>query len=151
VENITVELIPGSKPYYGKPFSIPKAYEQVTKDEIKRLEALGLLTQVASSEWAAPTFIIPKKNNTVQVITDFCGLNKCLLRKPYPIPKIPDIFRGMEKFKYATPIDLNMGYYSIPLDKEAKKLCVISLPWDYTDTKFYDKALSLQPTFSSNA
>jgi hypothetical protein len=65
VENITVELIPGSKPYYGKPFSIPKAYEQVTKDEIKRLEALGLLTQVASSEWAAPTFIIPKKNNTV--------------------------------------------------------------------------------------
>jgi hypothetical protein len=57
----------------------------------------------------------------------------------------------MEKFKYATPIDLNMGYYSIPLDKEAKKLCVISLPWDYTDTKFYDKALSLQPTFSSNA
>jgi hypothetical protein len=79
-----------------------------------------LLTQVASSEWAAPTFIIPKKNNTVRVITDFRGLNKCLVRKPYPIPKIPDILRGMEKFKYATTIDLNMGYYSMPLDEEAK-------------------------------
>ena len=64
-EPVSLELIPGSKPYYGKPFSIPKAYEQVTKDEIKRLESLGLLTQVASPEWAAPTFIIPKKNNTV--------------------------------------------------------------------------------------
>jgi hypothetical protein len=128
-EPVSLELIPGSKPYYGKPFSIPKAYEQVTKDEIKRLESLGLLTQVASSEWAAPTFIIPKKNNTVRVITDFRGLNKCLVRKPYPIPKIPDIFRGMEKFKFATTIDLNMGYYSMPLDEEAKKLCVISLPW----------------------
>jgi hypothetical protein len=128
-EPVSLELIPGSKPYYGKPFSIPKAYEQVTKDEIKRLEALGLLTQIASSEWAAPTFIIPKKNNTVRVITDFRGLNKCLVRKPYPIPKIPDIFRGMEKFQYATTIDLNMGYYSMPLDEEAKKLCVISLPW----------------------
>jgi hypothetical protein len=35
----------------------------------------------------------------------------------------------MEKFKFATTIDLNMGYYSMPLDEEAKKLCVISLPW----------------------
>jgi hypothetical protein len=26
----------------------------------------------------------------------------------------------MEKFKYATTIDLNMGYYSMPLDEEAK-------------------------------
>jgi hypothetical protein len=35
----------------------------------------------------------------------------------------------MEKLKYATTIDLNMGYYSMPLSDEAKKLCVISLPW----------------------
>jgi hypothetical protein len=26
-------------------------------------------------------------------------------------------------------VDLNMGYYAMPLDNEAKKLCVISLPW----------------------
>jgi hypothetical protein len=41
---IDLELIPGAKSFYGKPFSIPKAYEQVTKNEIKRLEQLGLLT-----------------------------------------------------------------------------------------------------------
>jgi hypothetical protein len=45
------------------------------------------------------------------------------------MPKIPNIFCGMEKFRYATTIDLNMGYYSMPLSDEAKKLCVISLPW----------------------
>jgi len=126
---ITLELLPGSKPFYAKPFSIPKAYQQVTKDEIARLESIGILTKVASSEWAAPTFIIPKKNQTVRVITDFRGLNKCLKRNPYPMPKIPDIFKGMEKFRYATTIDLNMGYYSMQLSEQAKKLCVISLPW----------------------
>jgi hypothetical protein len=124
-----LELLPGSQPFYGKPFSIPKLYEQVTKNGIKRLESLNILTPVASSQWAAPTFIIPKKDNTVWVITDFRGLNKCLVRKPYPIPKIPDIFKGMEKFKYATTMDLNMGYNSMPLDENAKQLCVISLPW----------------------
>jgi hypothetical protein len=45
------------------------------------------------------------------------------------MPKIPDIFKGLEKFRYATTIDLNMGYYSRPLSEESKKLCTISLPW----------------------
>jgi hypothetical protein len=126
---VSLELIPGSKPFFGKPFSIPKAYEQVTKNEIQQLQDLGLLLPITSSEWAAPTFIIPKKDNAVRVITDFRGLNQCLVRKPYANPKISDILRGMEKFQYATTIDLNMGYYSMPLDEEAKKLCIISLPW----------------------
>jgi hypothetical protein len=62
------------KPFYGKPFQIPQAYQEVKKAEINRLESLGLLTKVSSSEWAAPTFVIPKKNQTVRVITDFRGL-----------------------------------------------------------------------------
>jgi hypothetical protein len=33
-EPIMFELSPGSKPFYAKPFSTPKAYQQVTKDEI---------------------------------------------------------------------------------------------------------------------
>jgi len=128
-EPVALELLPGSQQFNGKPFSNPKAYKEVTKDEIKCLESLDILTPVAASQWAAPTFIIPKKDNIVRVITDFRGLNKCLVHKPYPIPKIPDIFKGMEKFKYATTIDLNMGYYSMPLNENAKQLCDISLPW----------------------
>jgi hypothetical protein len=45
------------------------------------------------------------------------------------MPNSPDIFRGLEKFHYATTIDLNMGYYSIPLSTESKQLCTIILPW----------------------
>ncbi len=127
-EPIMLDLLPGSKPFYGKPFSIPKAYQQVTKDEIFRLESIGF-TKVTSSKWATPTFIIPKKNSTVHVITDFRGLNKCLKRTLYPIPKIPDIFCDLKHFRYATTIDLNMGFYSMPLSEQAKQLCVISLPW----------------------
>ncbi len=126
---IQLDLIPGSKPFYGKPFPIPQAYQKVTRDEINLLEENGILTKVSSSEWAVPTFIIPKKNQTVRVITDFRGLNKCLKRKPYPMPRLPDIFHGLEKFRYATTIDLNMGYYSMTLDEDAQALCVISLPW----------------------
>jgi hypothetical protein len=39
------------------------------------------------------------------------------------------MFKGMERFQYATTINLNMGYYSMALSETAKKLCVICLPW----------------------
>jgi hypothetical protein len=37
--------------------------------------------------------------------------------------------RNLSGFKYATEIDLIMGYYHIPLDLEAQKLCTTILPW----------------------
>ena len=61
------------------------------------------------SEWAAPTFIIPKKDGTVRFINDFRELNKRIRWKPFPIPKIQDLMMKLEGFQYATILDLNMG------------------------------------------
>jgi len=35
----------------------------------------------------------------------------------------------MERRRFATTIDLNMGYYSMPLSENSKRYCVTSLPW----------------------
>jgi hypothetical protein len=35
----------------------------------------------------------------------------------------------LEKFKSATALDLSLGFYTIPLDEESKKLCSTILPW----------------------
>ena len=52
-----------------------------------RLCKLGLLKKNSDSTWAAPTFIIPKKNGTVQFISDFKYLNKCLVKNGHTPPK----------------------------------------------------------------
>ena len=65
------------------------------------------------SEWAAPSFIQPKKNNTVCFFTDFREVNKRLVRKPFPLPKIITVLQQLEGFTYATALDLNMGYYCL--------------------------------------
>jgi len=87
-EDYDIELKPDAKPYHTRPFSIPKAYEQTLRTEVERLCKIGVLKKVNRSEWGAPTFIIPKKDQTVRFISDFRELNKQIKRKPFPIPKM---------------------------------------------------------------
>ena len=89
----------------------------------------GVLKKVNCSQWAAPNFVIPKKNQTIRFISDFRELNKRIKRKPFPIPKIQELLLKLEGFQWATSLDLNMGYYHIELSPDAKKLCTIVMPW----------------------
>ena len=73
--------------------------------------------------------MIPKKDGSVRFISDFRELNKRIKRKPYPIPNIQDMLLNLEGFRYATSLDLNMGYYHLELDERAKELCTIVLPF----------------------
>jgi hypothetical protein len=59
---------------------------QQTK-EILRLVDIGVLEEDYSSEWASPSFAIPKKNgaSTIKVVTDFRKLNLLLKHTMSPI------------------------------------------------------------------
>ena len=140
-----VDLRKDAVPYHAKPYSIPKSYEMTLKLEIERLCKLGVLRKINHSEWAAPTFIIPKKDGTVRFISDFRELNKRIKRKPFPIPKIHDLLLKLEGFKYATSLDLNMGYYHIELSPFSKKLCTIVLPWGKYEYQKLPMGLSNSP------
>ena len=126
---VSFELQPDSKPYHGRAFPVPFIHKETLKKEVKRLVELGVLREQESSEWASPTFIIPKSNQTVRFISDFREVNKRLKRNPFPIPKISTVLQELEGFQYATALDLNMGYYTIRLDPDAQKICTIILPW----------------------
>jgi hypothetical protein len=65
----------------------------------------------------------------VRTISDFQELNKRIVRKPYPIPKISTTLQELEGFTYATALDLNMGYYTIRLDPKSSEICTIIFPW----------------------
>jgi Reverse transcriptase (RNA-dependent DNA polymerase) len=97
--------------------------------EVQRFVELGVLKKVNRSEWAAPTFIIPKKDGTVRFISDFWELNKQIKCKPYPIPHIQDMLLNLEGFQYATSLDLNMGYYHIEFNPNSRRLRTIVLPF----------------------
>ena len=125
-----VELKADATPYHARAYPMPRKCVDTLKLEVDRLCEIGVLKKVNRSEWAAPTFIIPKKDGSVRFISDFRELNKRIKRRPYPIPKIQDMLLNLEGFKYATSLDLNMGYYHIELRPAVSHIiCTIVLLW----------------------
>jgi hypothetical protein len=129
IKPVKLESIDGAKPYHARPFPAPQSLEATTKTEMKRLTDIDVFNISSDSEWAAPTFIQAKKTGDVHISTDFRRLNAQIRRKPFPLPKISDLLSKLSGFKYATAIGLGMGYYHIPLDLEARKMCATILPW----------------------
>jgi hypothetical protein len=89
MDPISLHLIDkGVKSVHAHPYTVPRAVEQQLHTEIARLINIGILEEDYACEWASSTFVIPKKNGTIRVVSDFRKLNSLLKRHPFLIPKI---------------------------------------------------------------
>jgi hypothetical protein len=72
---------------------VPKIHKDTIMKEVERLCKLGVLERQPASERALPSFIIPKKDQTICFLSDFGEVKKRLVRKPFPIPKISTVLQ----------------------------------------------------------
>jgi hypothetical protein len=126
---VSFQIKEGVSPYHCQAFPVSKIHKDAFIKEVERLCKLGVLERQPASEWASPSFIIPKQNKTVHILSNFWEGNKRLVRIPFPIPKISTVLQELEGLAFATALDLNMGYYTIRLDPDASKICTIIFPW----------------------
>ncbi len=126
---VSFQLKERESPDHGQAFPVPKVHKETIIKEVARLCQLKVLERQPASEWALPSFIIPKKDKIVRILSDFWEANKRLVRKPFQIPKISMVHQEIEGFSYAIALDLNMGYYTIRLDPDASKICTIIFPF----------------------
>ena len=70
---INLQLIPDATPYsQRRPYPVPFQRRKLFLNELSAMIADGVLERVEGlSEWAFPTFIIPKKDGRVRWVTDF--------------------------------------------------------------------------------
>ena len=68
---VDIQLRENVKPYHARAYPIPKSQEAKIRAEIYKLIEARVLKKVNRSEWAAPNFVIPKKDETIRFISDF--------------------------------------------------------------------------------
>ena len=72
---VHIELKDNAMPVSSKPYKVPQAHIKVFKEEIKRLEKIGLFTKVQLSKWSSPTFCILNRNGRISIVTDYRKVN----------------------------------------------------------------------------
>jgi hypothetical protein len=90
MEAISLKLMdPNCKPIHARAYTVPRSVEQHLQqgNKIVRLVEIGVLEEDYSSEWASPSFAIPKKNRsiTIRVVTDFRKYNTQLIVETYNV------------------------------------------------------------------
>jgi hypothetical protein len=61
-KSVLFQLREGVSPYHGCAIQVPKIHKDTIIKEVEKLCELGVLERQPSSEWALPSFIIPKRD-----------------------------------------------------------------------------------------
>ena len=71
---------------------------------------------------------VPKKDGSLRLCVDYRKLNKATEHDAYPMPRVDDIIDQLGQAPFITTIDLNRGYWQIPLAAEDRHKTAFSTP-----------------------
>jgi hypothetical protein len=126
---VHLDVIPNAIPRHLQAYPVIHIHLEVFKAKLICLCNIGILEICGASQWASPTFIIPKKDGTVCWVSDFRELNKVIQRHIYPLPCMQDILNCRSGYSFFSKLDVSMQYFTFELDTDSQKLCVISTPF----------------------
>lgn len=112
-----------SKPVSLPPYRIPVRWKSKLATEIKTLLRLEII-EPSASPWAAPVVCVTKPDGSLWMCIDYRALNKVTLPDPYLMPRIEELAPA----QYITTLDLNKGYYQVPLSDSAKQKMAFITP-----------------------
>ncbi|XP_042072880.1 uncharacterized protein K02A2.6-like [Haplochromis burtoni] len=127
-----IKLKPNAVPYSLKtPRRLPLPLMGRVKEELQRMEELGVITRVEEpTDWCAGMVVVPKKNSPrLRLCVDFTGLNEYVCREKYVLPSVEQSLGMLAGAKVFSKLDANMGFWQIPLSDESAKLTTFITPF----------------------
>ena len=123
---IDIEVIDDT-PFWVRPFPIAESDKPIMDKQMKRLVALGILTENSTSHTSPVMLITRKLTSDKRPVVDFRVLNTRILRRNTATPLMRDIFTSLGKSgcEVMSCVDLKDAYHSIPLTEKAKEYCGI--------------------------
>ena len=125
-----IKLDPNATPVVQPPRRIPIAIKDKVKEELQRMERLGVITrQIEPTEWVNSIVTVTKSSGDVRICIDPKDLNHAIQRKHYPMKTVEEIVAEMPNAKIFSTLDVTSGFWTLKLDEESSKLTTFQTPF----------------------
>ena len=127
---VKLHVCPDCVPKFHKPHPVPFALREGVEKKLERLQRLGVIKPVATSDWAAPIVPVVKRDHSVRVCGDYkLTINQASNTETYPLPRIEEIFASLSGSKTftKTKLDLQNAYQQLLLEEKSQELITINI------------------------
>ena len=127
VAKLLLNPIGEKQPKFYKARTVPFALKERIEKELGSLQAVGIISPVHSSEWAAPIVPVVKQDGSVQICGDYkLTANRVITFESYPIPQIEELFASLSGGVEFSKLDLKNAYLKLELEKNSKQYTTIN-------------------------
>ena len=121
---------PSVSPVVHPPRRVPIAIQPKLKEELDRMESLGVISKVTEpTDWVSSLVIVHKPDGRIRVCLDPKDLNAAIKRSHLQLPTAEDIISKMSGARYFSKLDASSGYWQTRLDEESSKLLCFKSPF----------------------
>ena len=117
-------------PVVHPPRKIPFTQRENVKEELDRMEALGVIRKADEpTEWVSSLVVVQKPNGKVRVCLDPRDLNKAIQREHYPMKTVEEVAAELSDAKVFSVLDPTSGFWHIKLDEASTQLLTFNTPF----------------------
>ena len=127
----TITLKENAQPFaVNVPRRVALPLMEKTKRELKRMEALGVISKVEQpTDWCAPMVVVPKSQDDVRICIDLTKLNESVRRERYEMPSVDYTLGQLAGAKIFSKLDANSRIWQVRLSEESTLLTTFITPF----------------------
>ena len=116
-------------PFFAKPWRLDQEKLAAAKDKFSAMEKAGIIRR-STSPWSSPLHMVEKKDRGSRPCGDYRRLNNVTVPDRYPLPHIADFTSQIAGSSVFSWLDLQKGYYQIPMASEDVPKTMIITPFE---------------------
>jgi len=109
------------KPLLLKPYPYSETKHAIIDPMVDKMLQQGLIEE-SNSPYSSPLILRPKPGGDWRLVHDYRHVNKLTVPDAFPIKKISEMLRVLAEAKYLSTIDLEKGFWQVPLKKSDRHL-----------------------------
>ena len=120
--------VQGAAPVIQPYYRMSPEKKQILKTELDKMLELGII-RPSRSQWASHIILVRKSDSEWRPCIDYRKINDLTRGEAFPIPRLDDLVDQVAGSSLITIIDLNRGYWQIPLAPRASEIAAFITPW----------------------